>query len=110
MSKETGVVFEYEQAAMAADEMPDNLEFYDQIMFLNLRMLYSQVRLGIITRETAVKEKRKLLVTYKANRFDAELAKKRVELIKSTEVAISNYRKEKTIENADAIVLAFVGL
>lgn len=110
MSKQTGVVLWYEKQAMQADEMPDGLEYPDQIMFLCLRNLYAQVRMGIIPRDRAVAEKGKLLVSYRTNRFDLECAKKRNELIKRTETRISAYRKNRTLENADAVIVAFDGV
>lgn len=110
MSKQTGVVLWYEKQAMQADEMPDGLEYPDQIMFLCLRNLYAQVRMGIIPRDRAVAEKGKLLVSYRTNQFDLECAKKRNELIKRTETCISAYRKNRTLENADAVIEVFDGV
>lgn len=110
MGKQTGVVLWYEKQAMQADEMPDGLEYPDQIMFLCLRNLYAQVRMGIITRERAVAEKGKLLISHRTNQFDLKLAKHRNELIKRTETRISAYRKNRTLENADALIEAFDGV
>lgn len=110
MAKETGVVFEYEKAAIAAEEMPEGLEYPDQIMYLCLRSLYAQVRMGIISREKAISEKNKLLISYRVNQFDLKLANYRNELIKQTETRISEYRKNRTLENADAVIEAFKGV
>ena len=110
MSKQTGVVLWYEKQAMQADEMPDGLEYPDQIMFLCLRSLYAQVRMGIIPREMAVAEKGKLLFSYRTNQFDLKCQKLMIEQIKQTETCISAYRKNRTLDNADAVIEAFQGV
>ena len=60
-SKENSVIFPYERQAMSGDELPNGLEYPDQVLYLCFRSLYAQLRMGIIDRETAVREKRKLL-------------------------------------------------
>lgn len=99
----------YERIAMAGGKMPDGLEWFDQKIFLSLRMLYSQYKNGIIDRETAKREKCELLRDYELNKgmheFTQDIAKK----IMETEQARQAYRKNRTLENADAIILAFEG-
>lgn len=43
----SGVVLPYEQAAIRGDEMPDGLDYPDQVMFSSLRMLYAP---GVVQR------------------------------------------------------------
>ena len=62
--KATGVTFPYEQQAMNGAEMPEKLEYPDQILYLSLRMLYAQLKQGIVDRPTAVREKKKLMQEY----------------------------------------------
>lgn len=69
----TGVVLPFESAAMRGDEMPNGLPAPDQWLFIALRSLYWQVKRGIIGREQAVIEKRKLLDEYRLQRFNADL-------------------------------------
>ena len=59
--KENNVAFPYERQAMNGDELPNGLEYPDQVLYLSFRMLYAQLRQGVIDRDTAVREKRKLL-------------------------------------------------
>ena len=61
MAKETGIVLPWEKDAMAGLEMPDGLSYPDQILYLGLRMLYRQYYQKVIDRETAKKEKKKLI-------------------------------------------------
>lgn len=105
----TGVTFPWERKAMNGEEMPDNLEYPDQILYLELRSLYDHVRRGIITRDTAIIEKKKLLDQYRLYKFNDEVGKSWVASIKATEFARAAYRKERTLENADKLLAAIEG-
>lgn len=100
----SGVVLTWEQAAIRGEEIPDGLSYPDQILYLSLRMLYAQKRSGIIDRDTAVIEKKKLLDGYRVNQFREQMGKEWVDQIKLTEVARAEYRKNRTLENADKLV------
>ena len=100
----SGVVLQWEQAAIRGEEMPDGLSYPDQILFLSLRMLYAQKRSRIIDRDTAVIEKKKLLDEYRLNQFREQMGEEWVEQIKLTEIARAEYRKNRTLENADKLV------
>ena len=110
MAEQTLPELPYERIAMAGAEMPDDLVWYDRQMFLQLRMLYYQYKQRVIDRETASREKRKLLHDYDFNKcldnITGMIAKKMTE----TEKARVEYRKNRTLENADAIILAFDGV
>lgn len=109
----TGVVFEFERAAMRGGEMPDGLTRKEQDLFLALRELYHQCHVGVITREIGVADKKKMVQSFereeKTETFHAELAKHCAELWKNVECAASDYRKERTLENADRIMAAIYG-
>lgn len=105
----TGVTLPYERQAMNAEEMPDGLRYPDQIMFLELRSLYDQVRRGIVSRDTAIVEKKKLLDSLRLYKFNEEVGEQWVASIKATELARAAYRKERTLENADRLLLAIEG-
>lgn len=55
-----------ERMAKDGTEMPDGLDYPNQIMYLCLRMLYSQLRLSIIDRDAAIREKSVLCVSMSA--------------------------------------------
>lgn len=99
----------YEKIAMAGGEMPSSMEYPDQILFLSLRLLYDSYRRGVIDRETATREKLELLTQYEANKTGESAVKECADLIKRTEIARANYRKNKTIELADKIVHCIEG-
>lgn len=107
--KEKVVGFPYERQAKDGEEMPNGLEYPDQVLYLCFRMLYAQLRMGIIDRDIAVREKRKLLQEYDQYKFVDEMGKQWVQIIKDTETARSEYRKSRTIENADKLLFAVDG-
>ena len=96
----TGVVLPWEQSAIRGDELPSGLDYPDQVLYLSLRMLYAQKRMGIIDRETAITEKKKLLDEYKSYQFNWSMAEEWTEIIKMTELARAEFRKEPNLENA----------
>lgn len=92
-----------ERLAKDGNEIPSGLEYPDQIMYLCLRMLYAQLRLGIIDRDTAIREKKQLLREYEAYMFQNDMGKEWVQVIKDTELARAEYMKNRTLENADKL-------
>ena len=100
MADETGIVLSWEKDAMAGLEMPDGLSYPDQILYLSLRMLYRQYYQKIIDRETATKEKKKLLDEYKCYQYQDDIGKQWIEVIRLTELARAEYRKNPWHENA----------
>lgn len=100
----------YERIAMAGGEMPDDLDWYDRQLFLMLRTLYWQYKNGIVDRETASREKHKLLKNRDFQLFQENLTKDIAKKIVDTEEARRQYRKNRTLENADAVILAFEGV
>lgn len=108
MADETGIVLPWEKDAMAGLEMPDGLSYPDQILYLSLRMLYAQYFKKLIDRETAIKEKKKFLDEYRVNQFvnqfREEMGNHWVEVIRLTDLARCDYKKNRTLENADRLV------
>lgn len=109
VSESTGIVLPWEQAAIRGNEMPDGLSYPDQVLFLQLRMLYAQKRMKIIDRDTAVIEKKKLLDEYRVYQYREQMGEEWVEVIKDTELARAEYRKNRTLENADKLLAAIEG-
>lgn len=99
----------YEKIAMAGGEMPKGMEYPDQILFLELRLLYDSYKRRLIDRDKATQEKVELLRTYEAHKIVDKMGKEWVDQIKRTEMARSEYRKDKTIENADKLLACVEG-
>ena len=100
----TGIVLPLEQSAIRGDELPDGLDYPDQVLYLSLRMLYAQKRLGIIDRDTAITEKKKLLDEYQAYKLNWSMADRWCDIIKLTELARAEFRKDPTMDNAWKLV------
>jgi hypothetical protein len=90
--------------------MPEGLEYPDQILFMELRTLYYSYNNSIIDREMATREKLELLRTYEAHKIVNNMGKEWVEQIKRTELARAAYRKDRTLVNADALILSIEGV
>ena len=109
MADETGIVFPWENGAMAGLEMPDGLSYPDQVLYLELRLLYRQYYQKIIGRETAVREKKKMIEQYKDLKFREKMGDHWVEIIRLTELATSEYRKNPCHENAMKLIKILEG-
>jgi hypothetical protein len=97
-------IIPYEQDAMLGKEMPKGMEYPDQILYLQLRMLYDTYKRGLIDRETAKGEKAELLREYKAHKIVDDCGKEWVYTIKETELARAEYRKNPCHENAMKLI------
>lgn len=104
MADETGIVLPWEKDAMAGLEMPDGLSYPDQILYLSLRMLYAQYFKKVIDRETATKEKKKLLDEYRCYQFREKMGDEWVEIIRLTDLARADYKKNPCHENAMKLI------
>lgn len=94
---------------MNGDDMPDGLVFPDQVMFLALRSLYDQFKRRVIDRDTATAEKKKLIDQYEDHRRKWHMADNLYQIIRRTELARAEYRKNPTRENADRLAAAIEG-
>ena len=100
----------YEKIAMSGGDMPKDLEYPDQILFLELRLLYDSYKRKMIDRDKATQEKVELLRVYEAHKIVDKMGKEWVEQIKRTELARAEYHKDKTIENADKLLACVEGV
>ena len=94
-----GYSFWWEPMAQRGDEMPGDIPCCDKIIYLELRNLYGSVRNKIITRDTAVREKKQLLEDHRCYLFQEEMREEWVTVIKNTELARAEFRKNPTVEN-----------
>lgn len=94
---------------MNGDPMPDGLTSPEQTLYLQLRMLYSQYRSGLVSREQAKEEKRMLCREFDNNKYKEKMYRYWVEQTRRTEGCKNAYMKNKTIENADRLVRVLDG-
>ncbi|MBQ6430821.1 MAG: hypothetical protein IJJ99_02965 [Oscillospiraceae bacterium] len=109
----TGVVLPYETAAMRGDELPKDLPMPDQLLYIGLRSLYWQVRKDIITRDTAVVEKRRLLEQYRINTFRFDMWQNAARREQEIESLLAAIRKDSDLmqnDKVNALVSAIDGI
>lgn len=111
MVNNTNVIeFPYELQAMRGEEMPDGLSFVEQEVYQSFRMLYAQYKMKVLDRETASREKQKILREYVSGMLVEKIGRDFADKHRTTEEARIAYRKNRTLENADALILAFEGV
>ena len=104
--KSTGVTFPWEQACINGDEMPDNLNAPEQVLFAGLRYLYQAKKEKLIDRETAVREKKMMIGRYEVHKFWDELFDHVTNQIKCTDLARAEFKKNPTVENGWKLIEA----
>lgn len=100
----------YEKHAQHGADMPSGLDFVDQTMFQALAHLYARYYDNAITREKAAAEKKNLLREYRHNKWMWSMGNHWAQVLKRTELARSEYRKNRTLENADKLCAAIDGI
>lgn len=102
--------FPYEQKAANLEPMPDGLEYFDQCMYLNLRNVYAALRGNLIDRDEAMHEKIELIEAAEHFQYKCNMEKIFADAVVDTQQAREEYRKHRTLENADKLLHAFEGL
>ena len=100
--------YPFEWQAQKNEPMPDGLTEHEALVYSFLRNLYWSLRQGIITSEQAQKEKnitlRKMDEGRKASEFERRLWENSAKRTMASCHAMTMYRQNKTIENADILV------
>ena len=105
---------EIQVAAYDFKRIPDSdLPAAECLLWYMLRDIYDRYRNGLITQAEGEAEKQKAMQRYKENRSALESAEAFIrfnaKMWQVTEQARSNYRINRTLENADALVEAWDG-
>lgn len=100
----------YERQAMANEPLPEGLSMAHQLMYLSLRTLYQLHYAGKISREQAQHDKGELLneldKVERMEQFNNKLAKHTADMYRDIELAVTTYRKNRTVDNADRVINA----
>lgn len=105
----TGVVMPWEKLAQRGEPMPDGLDYPEQVLFQALSLLYARYWLKSISRDEASKEKAKLLDEYRIYKHHWEMGAQWCEVIKATELARAEFRRNPSVENGTNLVLIIEG-
>ena len=95
--------YSWEMLAKCNQPMPDGLSSAEQRAFQSLALLTARYKLGGLTAEQAVKERKEIDRAYEHDAYCGKLNDWHIRLTKNIEIAHARYRKERTIENADIL-------
>ena len=95
---------ELTQLARTGSDMPTGLGFAEIWLFQAMRNLYSEFRRGRISQEAGKRERVQIMNNYRSASLMQEVWRGSLERIKRGELAVSEYRKNPTIENADKAI------
>lgn len=103
-----------ERAAMQGEPIPTGCSWQEMTEYIALRALYWGYRHKVFTREEASAMKRRLRSELdnveRGYAFERKCWDNAARRYKETERAKTAYRKERTLENADALVAVLDGL
>lgn len=94
--------------------MPDGMPLEQQQAYQALRWLYALYGMKRLTKEAAAREKERILSELRkaesTREFYDRITEYRVKAIRETEAALTEYRKNRSLEAADGVVRAFQGV
>lgn len=99
-----------EDLAMDGRPLPEDIEAHEKWLYLCLRLLHKEHRLGSISREQAGIEKKLLLKDFRQMAFQCKVGKHNTQMWKNIEAAANRFGKERSLECADAFFRAVYGL
>ena len=97
------------------NEKPEQgFDYIDWLLWFMLRDIYNQFRAGTMEIDSCVKRKEEAVNIWEKERFrDDQMrqsSSRAAELWKNVEAAASQYRKNRTLENADLVMVAIYGI
>lgn len=102
------------QLAAKQEMPPDGMTYVDWLLWYMLRDIYRDFKSGKLDAQKGAERKRHALEVWEKESFRVrqlnELADSAGKLWKRIEIAGCNYRKDRTLENADALMKAIYGL
>ena len=93
----------WESAAKRNQPMPAGLSSAEQRAYQSLALLTARYKLGGLTAEQAVKERKEIDKAYEHDAYCDKLNDWHIRMTKNIEMAHARYRKERTIEAADLL-------
>lgn len=93
-----------EKLAMKGNPMPEGMDYPEQVLFQSFALLYARYREKHISRDDAKAEKTKLLEEYWGYWLNWSLAEEWTEVLKQTDLARAEFRKNPTVENGYKLV------
>lgn len=98
------------KAAARGDGMPSGYDYPEQQFYEMFASMYERYHEGKLSRDAAIAKGRDLKDQYRVYRFNWDLLEENARMMAKTSEARSAYRKNRTLDNADAIILAMEGM
>ena len=90
--------------ARTGGDMPSGLTSADVWLFQSMRSLYAEFRRGRLSQEAGRREKVQIMNSYRSAKHLEKAWRTSLDRYKRGELAVSEYRKNPTIENADKAI------
>ncbi len=97
------MTFPWEADAKVNKPMPAGLKASEQVAYQALAHLTARWRLGVVSSEQAIKERKQIDQRYLIDAANEGYIKWTVDLRKRIEIAQSEYRKKRTVEAANVL-------
>lgn len=107
-----GRIDEIEDMAFRGMELPQNLSFPEQLLFLRFRFLYLYAGLSQMPPEQGKREKQEILNSFLQEKLNDEILKNAAKLWKDVEASAIEIRKDKALaqnEKVSALLRAIYG-
>ena len=105
------MVFDFEKSAMMGEPVPKDLDIADACLYMGLKYLYAMHKARLMDRKTATEEKRNLVFCHRKSKSQIEFLNRESEVLRvRIHEASENYKKNRTLENADKLYAAFYNL
>ena len=99
------------ELARSGADMPKGLRMAEIYLFQSMRSLYTEYRRGRLSQDAGKRERVQIMNSYRTARSMQKIWTEALERKKAAELAVDEYRKNPTIENADkAINLLYGGV
>jgi hypothetical protein len=103
--------FGFERKAMAGEPIPRGLDIADSCLYMGLKNLYAMYRKGLISRDDAVEEKKRLVYNWGGDKSKLEFLNRDSEALRvKIGRASEEYRKNPNTETADKLYAALYNL
>lgn len=97
------------ELARSGADMPQGLRLAEIYLFQSMRHLYAEYRRGRLSLDAGRRERVQIMNGYKAASSMQSIWLASLERKKAAELAVSKYRKNPTIENADQAINILYG-
>lgn len=97
------MIFPWENKAKRCESMPDGLKQSEQLAYQSIALLAARYRLGGLSDEQAVADRKKIDKRYLIDAANEGYIQWTVDVRRRVEMAVNQFRREPSIENANVM-------